>query len=575
MSIFTYKKLFPYIKKYKNWFLLNGIGATIANICLLTAPLYIGYAMNQIVSRNQTDFAAMKRDLIIVVIMIVFGTFFTWVSSTSAYTFSARVIKSVRNDAFKNLNHVPVSYVDTTASGDIMNKFSNDSDVVYDALSNFFNQFLGGILTLLLSIAFMLYLNPKLTLIVIALATLNVLFSRKIASTSQGYFTNMQKKSGELNSLSEEYIGEQKLIIAYNYQDDVIHNFKDVSYSLMKVSKHANFLAAVAHPLTRFVNNATYCMIGFAASYIFSGSLLLGTLTSFLTYAAMFSKPFNEFSGVTAQIMAGASSLKRIFDLIEADAETEEYPYINYKIMEGKIDFNHVSFAYNKENSLIEDLDLQIKNGSKIAIVGPTGAGKSTMINLLMRYYDIDKGNIMVDGHDIAKMDRADLRQNIGLVLQETWLFEGSIRDNIAYGKPDATIEEIISAAKTVGCHDFIMTLENQYDTLVKEGAKNLSLGQRQLITVARAIITDPVILILDEATSNIDRLTERKIQETFQKIMKNRTSFFVAHRLSNVIDADCILVMDKGKIVEYGKHNELMKINGFYKELYTSQFIA
>ncbi len=568
----------PYSKGAYKWLFVNLLAAVIGNGLILVNPLLIGFLVKDIVlgvTHNQVQLENIIFMLILVASFYVVGTILLWISQSAAHKYATLVTQNIRKDAFHIITHTPLSYLDRQSTGDILTKFSQDMDLIFDALSHFFMQFFQGATTIIVSIGLMIYLNIWLTLIVILTVPVILLYSSVTKKKGSRRFVEVQKLTGKLTALTHEFIAEKKLVMAYNYEKEAESRFDEVNKKLTTIAEKAYFVASINNPTYRMFNNIAYALLGLTALilHLVGHGVSIDVMTSMIMYAAMFSRPFNEFSVLTANFFAGRAGLKRVNDLLEQETEIELADVSEKStVSTSNVSFKQVDFAYDKAVPLIKDFNLEVKTGQKIAIVGPTGSGKSTMINLLMRYYDIDKGSISLDGRNIRSYTRNDLRLNFGLVLQEPWLFNGSIADNLKYGRKDATDHEMIEAAKKANCHDFISKLKNGYDTILGEDL-NLSVGQKQLLTIARALIINPPILILDEATSNIDSLMEKDIQETFAAVMKGKTSFVIAHRLKTIVDADIIIVMNKGRIVEYGSHTVLMHKQGFYAELYQSQF--
>ncbi|HEX9026204.1 MAG TPA: ABC transporter ATP-binding protein, partial [Clostridium sp.] len=477
--------------------------------------------------------------------------------------------------AFNKLNTLPFKYIDSNAHGDIISKIVNDVDAVSDGLLQGLTQLFTGVVTIILTLVFMLSISPVITLVVVLVTPLSLLVASFIAKRSNKMFKEQSKTQGELSGYIEEMIGNQKIINAFDHGSASINKFKEINSRLYNCGVKAQFYSSLSNPSTRFVNGLVYASVGVIGTiYAILGTISIGNIASFLTYANQYTKPFNEITSVISQLQTALSSSKRLFDLLDEKSEKGDLDKsVNKTTCIGNIDFSNVCFSYNNSRKLIENFNLKVQSGDKIAIVGPTGSGKTTLVNLLMRFYDVNSGTIKIDGIPINNLTKDNLRHLFGMVLQETWLYTGTISDNISYGKRDATMEEIIYAAKKAKAHNFIMKLPNGYDTLVSEGGSNISAGQKQLLCIARIMLVNPPMLILDEATSSIDTRTEINIQEAFNKIMIGRTSFIVAHRLSTIRQADIILVLKDGKIIEQGNHDDLLSKNGFYKTLYNSQF--
>lgn len=565
----------PYSKGARKWLVLNLITAIIGNAFILINPLLIGMLIGELSSLNE-DYTVVIKYLVVIGIFYILGSIILWFSQAFSHNFATLVTKNLRNQAFHVITNTRIAYIDQTQTGDVMARFSQDIDLVFDALSHFFmNVFQGGT-TVLFSIILMIYLNIWLTLVVVMVVPVIFLYSKLTNKKRNERFMVLQKLTGNLTATAKEYFSEKKLIQSYNYEETAKRNFDSINNELTEVGEKAYFSASLNNPTYRVFNNVAFAMLGLVSLLLhkFGYGITPAVLTSMIMYAAMFSKPFNEYSVLTSSFMAGRAGVNRVLEIIQMNVESERIDFsFKDRAREGNIEFKNVSFGYTKDQELIKDFNLKVTKGQKVAIVGPTGAGKSTMINLLMRFYDIRSGEIIIDGKKIKEYNRKALRLSFGLVLQEPWLFGGTIFDNLTYGKKRATMEQVIEASKKANCHNFITNLKDGYDTVLDDKT-NLSVGQRQLLTIARALIIDPPILILDEATSNIDSLMEHEIQKTFNEAMKGKTSFVIAHRLKTIIDSDIIIVMNQGDIVEYGRHEELMnKDNGFYKNLYLSQF--
>lgn len=567
--------LAPYTRGSKKWLIFNFITAVFGNAMLMINPLLIGQLVGKL-KPNNVDFKVVFTYLIIIGSFYVLGSAILWFSQACAHNFATNVTMNLRNQAFHVVTHTNVSNLDKMQTGDIMSRFSQDIDLIFDALSHYFMNIFQGGTTVVFAIIFMIYLNVWLTLVVVGVVPIIFIYSKITKEKRSKRFIRLQKLTGELNAASKEYFGEKKLIQSYNYESYAKEDFDNINENLAKESTKAYFSASLDNPTYRVFNNIAYSMLGLVSLILYNRGYNIDAaiLTSMILYAQMFSKPFNEYSVLTASFMAGKAGVKRVLELLEINVEIEKLPFnINDRATKGNVVFKNVYFGYNSNQPLIKNFNLEVKQGQKIAIVGPTGAGKSTMINLLMRFYDVNSGSIILDNKDLRDYNRDALRLSFGLVLQEPWLFAGSISDNLKYGNKNVSDELMIEASKKANCHDFIMNLKDGYNTILDDRS-NLSIGQKQLLTIARALIIDPPILILDEATSSIDSLMEQQIQKAFTQIMEGKTSFVIAHRLKTIIDSDIIIVMNEGSIVEYGKHNELMSIdNGFYKELYLSQF--
>ncbi|AGK95463.1 ABC transporter ATP-binding protein [Clostridium pasteurianum] len=568
-------RLFKYIAKYKVYMFMALICALISNVLIAFIPFIVGKGINNIIGKGSVDFSNLLKVIIILGIVYIISALFTWIFTIIANIVAFNTVRDIRNQAFSKIGTLPLKYFDGNAHGDIMSRLTNDIDSISDGLFQGITQFYPGIITITSSIILMLALSVKITIIIIVMTPLCFLVASFITGRTNKMFKEQQKTVGELNGYIEEIIGNQKVVKAFGYEKRSEKKFNEINKRLYKCGQQAQFYSSLTNPGTRYVNNITYALVGIVGGLlsVLSG-LSVGTISSFLTYSTQFSQPINNVTSVATQLQAALASCERVFSVIDempevSDAEnTKEITKCN-----GNISFDNVSFSYTSEVPLINDFSAGIKEGSTIAIVGPTGAGKTTMVNLLMRFYDINKGKIFIDGTDIYEIKRDNLRSLFGMVLQDTWLFEGTIRDNIAYGKENATQSEIEAAAKAAYIDSFIEKLPEGYDTIITESGSNLSEGQKQLLTIARVMIIDPPMLILDEATSSVDTRTELKIQSAFLSMMKGRTSFVIAHRLSTIRDADVILVMNNGEIIERGNHEELLERGGFYAKLYESQF--
>ena len=487
------------------------------------------------------------------------------------------MVKDIRTKAFGHLEVLPLSYIDSHPSGDIISRIIADIDQFSEGLLMGFTQFFTGVMTILGTLLFMVSINPLITLVVVVLTPVSLFVASFIAKKTYVMFKHQSETRGELTTLTDEMLGNMKVVQAFGYQKEAEERFHKINNKLAGYSLRATFFSSITNPATRFVNSLVYAAVGITGAYaVIRGFMTVGQLTSFLSYANQYTKPFNEISGVVTELQNALASAARVFELIDEKTILEDKKDATVlENVKGQVEIEHVNFSYTPDRPLIEDLNLSVKPGERVAIVGPTGCGKTTVINLLMRFYDVNSGSIKVEGKDIRDVTRKSLRTSYGMVLQETWLKSGTIRDNIAYGRPEATEEEIVSAAKEAHAHSFIMRMPQGYDTVISEDGGNLSQGQKQLLCIARVMLCLPPMLILDEATSSIDTRTEIRVQKAFAKMMEGRTSFIVAHRLSTIREADMILVMRDGHIVEKGKHEELLAKNGFYAEIYNSQFTA
>ncbi|NLK04083.1 MAG: ABC transporter ATP-binding protein [Clostridiales bacterium] len=546
----------------------------ISVVLSLLIPIYIGKAVDYIIGPGEVDFDGVINKIIYLAIFIGGSATFQWFMSYCTNKITFLTIKDLRSRVFDKLSFIPLNDIDRTPHGNIINTMVNDIDIISDGLLQGFTQLFSGLMTILGTIVFMLSINMGIGIVVVLLTPLSLFVASFIARRTYKKFTEQTQIKGEMGGLIEEMLGNQKVIKAFSYEDRSFERFEEVNARLHEVGVMAQFYSSLTNPSTRFVNGVVYAAVGILGAFsAIAGKLTVGQLTSFLSYANQYTKPFNEISGVITELQSALASAKRVFTLIDLEPEPSDEGLLSSVETDGRVKLTDVAFSYTKEKTLIEGFNLDVKPGRRIAIVGPTGSGKTTIINLLMRFYDVDKGRIEVSGVDIQKMQRKTLRSMYGMVLQETWLFEGTVKDNIAYGKEDATEDEIIKAAKASYAHSFIRRLPNGYDTIITQDGGNLSQGQKQLLCIARVMLIKPPMLILDEATSNIDTRTEIHIQKAFAKLMKGRTSFIVAHRLSTIKESDLILVMNQGNVIEQGSHEELLDEKGFYYELYNSQF--
>lgn len=572
----TILRVLKYLSRYMPYMVLTIVLSLIIVAGQLYIPILQGNAIDEIIDAGKVDFAAVMKISLIILITTGVVALLQWVMNICNNKITYSVVKDIRKQAFDKLQHLPVKYVDTHSTGEVVSKIIADVDQFADGLLMGFTQFFTGVMTILGTLIFMIVINWKMMLVVVLITPLSFFVASFVAKKTYVMFHKQSETRGKQTGLIDEMIGNQKVVQAYGHEDESLEKFNVINKELQKYSLDATFFSSITNPSTRFVNNLVYalvCLTGAFTSIATKGAFSVGNLSAFLSYAQQYTKPFNEISGVVTELQNALACADRILDLIEEEPlspDADDVLLVNEG--EGRVELNEVAFSYNKDKPLIENLNLSVKPGQKIAIVGPTGCGKSTIINLLMRFYDVDSGSIMVEGKDIRKVTRESLRDSYGMVLQETWLKSGTIRENIITGKPDAAEEEIIEAAKAAHAHSFIKRLPNGYDTYIGEDGGSLSQGQKQLLCIARLMLCLPQMLILDEATSSIDTRTEMKIQEAFTRMMKGRTSFIVAHRLSTIQSADIILVMKDGKIIEQGNHEELIGKGGFYSELYYSQ---
>lgn len=569
------RRVLQYIGPHVSLVVLSLVLCLISVALTLYVPILVGRAVDCIVGPNAVDFAALTPILMTIAVCIVIAAAAQWVMNALHNSITYDTVRDIRRDAFAHIQNLPLSYLDAHPTGDTVSRMIADVDTFADGLLMGFTQLFSGVMTILGTLGFMLTLNAPITLLVVLITPLSLLVANFIAKRTYAMFRLQSATRGEQTALIDEAIGEQKLVQAFGHEDETLAAFDEVNERLRQCSLKATFFSSLTNPCTRFVNSLVYAAVGFAGALAaVSGHLTIGGLSSFLSYANQYTKPFNEISGVVTELQNALACAGRVFELIDEPAQTPD-PADAEKIVnpDGEVAIDHVHFSYTPDRKLIEDFTLHVQPGQRVAIVGPTGCGKTTMINLLMRFYDVDSGEIHVDDHETRRLTRHNLRENIGMVLQDTWLSAGTIRENIAMGKPDATDEEIIAAAKASHAHSFIKRLPDGYNTVISESGGQLSQGQKQLLCIARVMLCLPPMLILDEATSSIDTRTELKIQEAFAKMMQGRTSFIVAHRLSTIQSADVILVMKDGHVIEQGNHESLLAKGGFYATLYQSQF--
>ena len=572
----TFRKILHYIGKYWFFVVLSILFAAVTVALTLYIPILTGKAVDFIIGPGHVDFDGVFGVLRTAVIVIALTAVSQWIMNVCNNRITYHVVQDIRRDAFAKLEILPLKYIDSHSYGDIVSRVVADVDQFADGLLMGFTQLFTGVITILGTLGFMLLVNFQITLVVVLITPVSLFVASFIAKKTYFMFKLQSETRGEQTALIEEAIGNQKVVQAFSHEDETQERFDEINERLAKCSLRATFFSSLVNPSTRFVNSLVYTGVGITGALsAIRGGISIGQLTTFLSYANQYTKPFNEISGVVTELQNAVACAARIFELIEEEPQTpdKEDPQV-LKQAEGNVELSHVNFSYNPEQKLIEDFNLSVRPGERVAIVGPTGCGKTTMINLLMRFYDVDSGTIQVDGIETRDMTRKNLRENFGMVLQDTWLRTGTIRENITMGKPDATDEEVIAAAKASHAHSFIKRLPEGYDTVITEDGDNLSQGQKQLLCIARVMLCLPPMLILDEATSSIDTRTEIRIQEAFAKMMEGRTSFIVAHRLSTIREADIILVMKDGHIIEQGRHKELLAKNGFYAELYNSQFV-
>lgn len=569
----TIAKVLTYIKQYRFLLLCSVLLAFASVLLSLYIPVVVGEAIDKIVGPGEVDRTILTL-LVRIVVIAVFTAFCQWIMNTINNKITYQVVQDIRNEAFEKIQKIPLKYIDGQSHGDIVSRVIADVDQFADGLLMGFTQLFTGVVTILATLVFMFSINIWIALVVVLLTPLSLFVARFISKKTYHLFLKQSETRGEQTSLVEELVGNQEVVKAYHHEKEAMEQFDEINDRLADCSLQATFFSSLTNPVTRFVNSVVYAGVGLAGAFFAVGGMLtVGELSCFLSYANQYTKPFNEISGVITELQNALACAARVFALIEEEAEVETDKECSLQDATGRVDLEDVCFSYVPDKKLIQNFNLSVKPGQRIAIVGPTGCGKTTMINLLMRFYDVDSGSIKIDGVDIRDIPRKDLRSNFGMVLQETWLKTGTILENISMGKPEATREEIVNAAKASHAHNFIKRLPNGYDTVIGESGISLSQGQKQLLCIARVMLCLPPILILDEATSSIDTRTEVKIQEAFSRMMEGRTSFIVAHRLSTIREADVILVMKDGNIIEQGNHDTLLAKDGFYAKLYNSQF--
>ncbi|MCM1103417.1 MAG: ABC transporter ATP-binding protein/permease [Clostridium sp.] len=573
------KRVLHYMKRSWVLLFLSILLAAVTVILTLYVPILTGDAIDRIVDQGLVDFDGLMKILITIVICVLVTALSQWLMNVCNNRMTYRVVRDIRSEAVRKIEVLPLKYIDGHSYGDVVSRVIADVDQFSDGLLMGFTQLFTGVLTIVGTLVFMLSINWKIALVVVCITPVSLFVASFIARKTYAMFRVQSETRGEQTALIDEMIGNQKVVQAFCHEDESMERFDEINERLRKCSLRAIFFSSITNPSTRFVNSLVYTAVGLTGALAVVKNPLgftVGNLSSFLSYANQYTKPFNEISGVITELQNAIACAGRVFELIDEEPQIPEpQTAVTLREPDGTVALEHVSFSYVPQKKLIEDFNLYVKKGQRVAIVGPTGCGKTTIINLLMRFYDVDSGKILVSGTDIREITRGSLRTSYGMVLQETWLKTGTIRENIAMGKPDAAEEEIVAAAKLSHAHGFIKRLPNGYDTVITEDGGNLSQGQKQLLCIARVMLCLPPMLILDEATSSIDTRTEIKIQNAFATMMKGRTSFIVAHRLSTIREADVILVMRDGSIIEQGDHEELLRKGGFYAELYNSQFAA
>ncbi|MBR6769273.1 MAG: ABC transporter ATP-binding protein [Clostridia bacterium] len=576
----TLKRVLRYIGRYKILLGITLFFAALSVFLTLLFPILIGDAIDLIVGKGQVDMAGITDILWQAFFIVLLTALVNWGMTSLNNRMTYQIARDLRNDAFEKLETLPLSYLDSHPSGDIVSRIIADVDTFSDGLLLGFSQLFTGVVTILGTLVFMLVINWKVALVVFLLTPLSLFVAKFIGNRTYKMFSLQSKTKGEQTAIIDETVGNLKLVKAFSQEEELLEKFDEVNGRLGKCSLSAIFYSSLVNPTTRFVNSVVYAAVAMVGALAVIATqdaevaFTVGELTCLLSYTNQYTKPFNEISGVLTEFQNALASASRLFDLLDEPSEIpDDADAFVMEEAEGEVSFDDVSFSYSKDKKLIEDFSVSVMPGQRIAIVGPTGCGKTTVINLLMRFYDVDQGKITVDGHDLRKVTRHSFRKQVGMVLQDTWLKAGTVHDNIAFGRPSASRDEVIAAAKAAHAHSFIKRLPKGYDTVIKEGGDGLSQGQKQLLCIARVMLTLPPMLILDEATSSIDTRTEIRIQKAFADMMKGRTSFIVAHRLSTIMNCDKILVMREGNIVEQGSHTELLAKGGFYAELYNSQF--
>nr|WP_294669734.1 ABC transporter ATP-binding protein [uncultured Ruminococcus sp.] len=572
-SSYVIKRVLKYIGKYKFSFIISLVLTLFSTVCTLYIPVLAGEAIDMIVSKGNVNFAGLTNILILILVAIIIGGISQYFTNTLNNRMANNTVKDMRTDAFNNLQYVPVSYIDSRNTGDIVSRIIADAEQFSDGLILGFQNLFSGVITILGTLFFMFTINIWLALIVLVLTPLSLFVSKFISKRTYKYFKKQSEQRGKETSYIEEMLSNIKVVKSYHREDENSENFDVINEELGKDSLNATFFSSLTNPCTRFVNSIVYAVVGLSgALFAINGIITVGNLSASLAYANQYTKPFNDITGVITELQNAIACAGRLLEVIDAEKESDAKGQLPSNV-KGDFTVSDVAFSYDKNKELIKNLSFELKSGQRLAVVGPTGCGKTTLINLLMHFYDIDSGSIKVDSVDINTVSRKSLRQNVGMVLQDTWLKSGTIKENIVFGNENVTDEQVIEAAKKSHAHSFIKKLHNGYDTFIGEDGGSLSTGQKQLICITRLMLNPPPILILDEATSSIDLLTEQRITRSFMKLMKDRTSFVVAHRLKTIVESDLILVMKDGKVIESGTHKSLMEQNGFYKELYQSQF--
>lgn len=570
----VFSRFFKLAKPHLAYLIFAIIFAFINSIFEVVIPILIGKGVDCIVEVGNVDFARLTNIILYLSCCIVGFAIFKWLTSKMANTLSYKIEERLHIDIFKKFNKVALKTIDSSSHGDLQSRMVNDVDNITDGFVMGLTTFFDCLSSIILTLIFMFRINVTISIVIICITPLSVFVATFIAKRSDKLFKKQAKALGDLSGQLTEMVGNQKIVKAFQYEERSVNKFNKINQNLRGYNEQAVFYASLVNPIARFINGILYAIVAIMGTiFAINGGMSIGAISTMLSYANKYTKPFDEISGVFGDIQSAVASAIRVFNVLDIPDEVSDENNFVLEKCDGTVKFNNVCFSYSPDKKLIQNLNLDIQKGQKVAIVGPTGCGKSTLINLLMRFYDVTDGELIVSNHNVKDLTRASLRNQFGMVLQETWLFSASIKDNIAYGVPNAKMEDIIKASKKAGAHYFIETLENGYDTIINENGDNLSQGQKQLICIARLMLTKPPMLILDEATSNIDTRTEIQIQEAFNTIMKGKTTFVVAHRLSTIVSSDLILVMNKGNIIEQGTHKELLSKKGFYYNLYNSQF--
>ena len=572
----TFRKVWHYAAPNRGYMYLTFIFDLLNSLAELLIPIFMGYAINCAVGAGRVDFSGLTINVLIMLGLVLVAALFNWLGSLTINAFAYKASYTFRDLFFKKINSVPLNFIDTNSHGDLLSRMVNDIDLICDGFLESIASLISGMMTIIGTIIAMYLLNVKMATIILILTPMSIFIAWYIVAKSKKYFKMEVQTQGELSGFLEEYIGGERVVKAFSREQKSVDDFKKINQKYYKIGEKSQFYGNLTNPTTRFINGIVYGVVGLVgALLVLSGepAFTIGTISSFLTFANSFGRPFNEISSEISDIQTAFAAAARVFSVLDEEDEPSDENLPELLDCTGEIEIKNVYFSYLSKVKLIENFNVNVHAGQKIAIVGPTGCGKTTMINLLMRFYDINSGEIIVSGKNIHDVTRSSLRSKFGMVLQDTWLFEDTIANNIAYGNPNAPMEEIIEAAKLAGLDEFINKLKDGYNTMLVEGGANLSQGEKQLLCIARIMLTKPPMLILDEATSNIDTRTELHIQEAFDKIMKGRTTFIVAHRLSTITSADLILVMNKGNVIEQGTHQELLAKKGFYYNLYNSQF--